>query len=223
MPDYGLHGVLHVLLCGINRARDLVVQLTRKAPATVVRTMLQQALDEARLAARTCTRASLNKDKANSEGNIRMECVVAIHFMQNRGWEKVMGACLQHPSVRQHHVEGKRWELVCKTWWENFAIMCVFAWRSAWFSGANLGRSRSHSIFMGAADKELQWGKFLWAHLWMHHMYFFTKKWGILSNFSCFATEGRHWRLKRMLRNSGCLRLLRGGTRGASGCGQPHH
>ena len=82
--DYGLHGVLRVLLCGINGTRGLVVQLTSKAPAAVVGTMLQPVLDEARLAARTCTRASLNNDKANTKGNVRMECVAAIHFMRNR-------------------------------------------------------------------------------------------------------------------------------------------
>ena len=107
VPDYGLHGVLRVLLCGINDTRDLVVQLTGKAPATVARTMLQPILDEARLAAKTCTRASLNNEKANSKGKVRMECAAAIHFMQNRGWEKVIDACLQHPSVRQHQIAGE--------------------------------------------------------------------------------------------------------------------
>ena len=133
VPDYGLHGVLRVLLCAVNGTRDLVVQLTGKAPATVARTMLQPVLDEARLAARTCTRASLNNDKANSKGKVRMECAAAIHFMRNRGWEKIIDACLEQPSVRQHQVGGKSWESVCKTWWENFASMCVYAWRSAWF------------------------------------------------------------------------------------------
>ena len=56
-----------------------------------------------------------------------MECAAAIHFMRNRGWEKVIDACLQHPGVRHHQVGGKSWEPVCKTWWENFASMCVFA------------------------------------------------------------------------------------------------
>ena len=88
--------------------------------------------------------------------------------------------------------------------------MCVYAWRSAWFSGADLGRLRNHSIAMGAAHNELQWGKLLWTHLWIDHMYYFTKKWRILSKFSCYAMEGSHRRLKRMLRNSGGLSLLRG-------------
>ena len=122
VPDYGLHGVLRALLCGINGTRDLVVQLTGKASATVARTMLQAVLDDARLAARTCTRASLNDDKANSKGKVRMECAVAIHFMRNRCWQKIIDACLQQPSVRQHQVGGKSWESVCKTWLENFGL-----------------------------------------------------------------------------------------------------
>ena len=66
-----------------------------------------------------------------------MQCAAAIHFMRKKGWEMVMDACLQHPSVRQHQVGKKSWELVCKAWRENFASMCVFAWRSAWVFGAN--------------------------------------------------------------------------------------
>ena len=88
----------------------------------------------------------------------------------NGGLEKIIDACLEQPSVRQHQVGGKSWESVCKTWWENFASMCVYAWRSAWFSGADLGRLRNHSLAMGAAHNELQWGKLLWTHLWIDHM-----------------------------------------------------
>ena len=95
VPDYGLHGVLRVVLCGINGTRDLVGQLTGQAPATMARTMLQPILDEVRLAARTCGGASLNNEKANSKGKVRMCCAAAIHFVWNRGWEKVFDACLQ--------------------------------------------------------------------------------------------------------------------------------
>ena len=86
VPDYGLHGVLRVLLLSIYGTRDLIVQLTSKAPASVACTMLQPVLVEARLVARTSTRASVNNDK------VRMECGDAIHFVRNRGWEKVMDA-----------------------------------------------------------------------------------------------------------------------------------
>ena len=60
-----------------------------------------------------------------------------MHFMGNKGWGKVIDGCLQPPSVRQHAIS---WELVCKTWSKTFASMCVFAWRSAWFSGPVRGR-----------------------------------------------------------------------------------
>ena len=99
---------------------------------------------------------------------------------------------------------------MCKTWCQNFATICVYAWRSAWFSGADWGRVRNHSIAMGTAHNELRWGKLVSTHLWIDHMYYFVKKWIILSKFSCFAMEGSHRRLHRMLRNSGGLSLLRG-------------
>ena len=41
-------------------------------------------------------------------------------------------------------------------------------------------------------------------------MFLFARNRRILSKFSCFAMEGSHRRLKRMLRNSGGLSLLRG-------------
>ena len=172
--------------------------------------MLQPVSDEARLDARNCTRASLNNQKANTKfkGKVRMECAATIHFVRSKRWEKVMDACLQHPSVRQHQVVGKNWESVWKTWWENFARMCVFAWRSAWFSGADLGRLRRHSTAMGTAHNEHQWGKLVWTHLCIDHM---KKKRRILSKFSRFAMEGSHRRLKR---NSGGQSLLRGGDYG---------
>ena len=84
------------------------------------------------------------------------------------------------------------------------------AWRSACFSGADLGRLRNHSIAMGTAHNELQWGKLLWTHLWIDHMYYFAKRWRFLSKICYFAMEGSHRRLKRMLRKSGGLSLLLG-------------
>ena len=125
---------------------------------------------------------------ATCKGKVRMECAAAIHFMWNRGWERVIDACLQHPSVRQHQVGGKSWESVCNTWWEKFASMCAFAW----FSGADLGRLRNHNIAMATAHNELKWGKLLWTHLWIDHMYYLAEKWRILSKFSCFAIPMVH-------------------------------
>ena len=56
----------------------------------------------------------------------------------------------------------------------------------------------------------LQRPKLLWSHLWIDRLYFFARKWRILSKFSCFIMEGGHRRLKRMLRKSWGLILLLG-------------
>ena len=140
-----------------------------------------------------------------------MECAAGILLMRNRGSEKVMNACLQHPGVRYHQVAGKSRESVCNTWWENFASMCAFACRSAWFCGTNLGRLRRHSIAMGAARNELHLGKLVWTHLWIRHKYFFAKKWRIMSKFSRFAMEAH-------VAEQRGPKPPPGETRGASGC-----
>ena len=77
-------------------------------------------------------------------------------------------------------------------------------------SRGDVGRLREISTRMGKAHLVLQWPKLLWSHLWIDHTFFFARKWRILSKFSCFAMEGNHRRLMRMLRNSGGLSLLRG-------------
>ena len=62
---------------------------------------------------------------------------------------------------------------------------------------------------MDTAQDELQWGKLLLTHFWIDHMYYFANMLRIVSKFSCFPMEGIHRTLKRMLRNSGGLSLLR--------------
>ena len=99
------------------------------------------------------------------------------------------GNCLQHPSVRQHQVAGGSWESVCNTWWEKVASMCVLGRRSQWFSGADLGRLRGHSIAMGTAHNELQWGELLWTDLWIENMYFFLQR----SGESCQSSRALPW------------------------------
>ena len=118
--------------------------------------------------------------------------------------------CLEEGGMNNKRVGGKPWGGVCRQWWDNFAKMCMYAWRTSWLSGADLGRLRDRSIAMGKAHLFLEWPKLLWSHLWIDHMYFFASQWRNLSQFSCFTMEGSHRRLKRMLRNSGGLSLLRG-------------
>ena len=186
--------------------RDLVVQFTSKASASVARTMLQPVFDEARLAARTCTHASSNNEKANSNGKVRMECAATIHFMRNTGWGKVTDACLQHTSVSNHQVAPKVGSR-CATRGERILQACVCSLGVPHGSREPTWGGR---IAMGIAHNELQWGKLVWTHLWIDHMYFFANKWRILSKFACFTMEGRHRRLKCMLRNSRGLSRHRG-------------
>ena len=112
--------------------------------------------------------------------------------------------------MNNKRVGDRLWGDVCTEWWDNFAKMCVYAWQTGWLSGGDVGRLRECSIRMGKAHLPLQWPKLLWSYLWSDHMYFFARKWRILSKYSCFAMEGSHRRLKRMVCNSGGLSLLRG-------------
>ena len=54
---------------------------TGKSPAVVARTILQPILNVARIAAKTCTRGTVNSEGANKPGKIRLECAEAVHLM----------------------------------------------------------------------------------------------------------------------------------------------
>ena len=85
IPDYGLHGVLHVTICGISGMRDAMAATTGKSAAVVVRNLFQPILDVARIQATTVTKGRLNNDKANGKGKVRFECAVAVQFMRTWG------------------------------------------------------------------------------------------------------------------------------------------
>ena len=133
-----------------------------------------------------------------------LECA-AVQFMRTRQWEALITICLEEGGINNKRVGGRLWGDVCRQWWDNFAKTCAYAWQTGWLSGGDVGRLRECSIRMGKAHLVLQWPQRPWSHLWIAHMYFFAPKWKILSNFSCFAIEGSHRRLMRMLCNSGGL------------------
>ena len=83
--------------------------------------------------------------------------------------------------------------------------MCEDAWQTDWLFGGEIGRLLECSKKMGKAHLVLQWLKEVWSHLRINHMYFFARKWRLLSKFSCCAMEGCHSRLKRMPCNNGAL------------------
>ena len=94
IPDYRLHGVMRVCICGIYGMRDAVVAATGKSLAVVARTLLKPILNVARLAPKTCTRGTVNCEGANKKGKIRPECTAAVHLMRNKGWETLIDECV---------------------------------------------------------------------------------------------------------------------------------
>ena len=104
--------------------------------------------------------------------------------------------------MNSKQVGGRLWGAVCRELGDKFAQMGLYAWQTDSLSGGNVGRLHECSIRMGRAHLVLQRPKLLWSHLWIDHLYFFARKWRILTKFACFAMEGSHRRLKRMLRNS---------------------
>ena len=80
IPDYGLHGVLRVTICGIPGMRHAASVATSKSAAVVVRNFFQPILDVARMAAKTVTKGRMAKgnDSANAKGNVRLECAAAV-------------------------------------------------------------------------------------------------------------------------------------------------
>ena len=74
----------------------------------------------------------------------------------------------------------------------------MFAWQTAWCSGGDLRRLCDLSLAVGTAHNHFEWGKLLWAHLWINHMYHFAKRWRILSKFSCPTTIVQQWQLGKV-------------------------
>ena len=209
LPDRNVPSVDNGI-CGISGMRDAVAAAKGKSAAVVVRNLFQPILDVARIQAKTVTKGRSNNDKANGKGKVRLECAAAVQFMRTRRWETLITICLEEGGTNNERVGSRLWGDVCREWWDNFAQVCVYAWQTDWLSGGKVGRLRECRIRMGEAHLVLQWPELLLPHLWIDHMYLFARKWRILSKFSCFAMEGSHRRLKRMLCNSGGLSLLRG-------------
>ena len=109
IPDYGLHGVLRVTICGISGMRDVVSAATSKSAAVVVRNFFQLILDVACMAAKTVTKGRMAKgnDNANAKGNARLECAAAMQFMRSRRWEALIDVCLEEGGNEQQAGGGE--------------------------------------------------------------------------------------------------------------------
>ena len=95
IPDYGLHGVMRICICGIYGMRDSVVGASGKSPAVVARTLLRPILYVARLAAKKCTQGTVDSEGANEKGKVRLECAAVVHLMRNKGWETLIEECVR--------------------------------------------------------------------------------------------------------------------------------
>ena len=97
IPDYGLHGVLRVTICGISGMRDAVSDAIGKSAAVVVRNFFQPILDVARMAAKAVTNSRMAKGngRANAKGNGRLQSAAAVQFMRTRRWEALIAVCLE--------------------------------------------------------------------------------------------------------------------------------
>ena len=115
-PNYGLHGVLRVTICGISGMRDAVLAATAKSAAVVVRNFFQPILDVARMAAKTATvgRVGKGNDSANVKGKLRLECAVAMQFMRTQRWKALIDLCLEEGGMNNKRVGGRRWGDVCR-------------------------------------------------------------------------------------------------------------
>ena len=133
---------------------------TGKSPAVVARTLLQPILNVARLAAKTCTRGTINFEGAKFKGEILLECAAAVHLMRNKGWETLIDECVHKGGMEGGRVARQLWVDVCRKWWTNFSAMCVFAWQTRWFTGGDLKWFREYSIAMGEAHLQCSGANF---------------------------------------------------------------
>ena len=75
-------------------------------------------------------------------------------------------------------------------------------WKDDFLRGAEQRALLQRQVTMGARHLNLGGGKTFWTHMWIDHRYTYVAPWGTIAKFSCFALQGSHVRLKRLLRNS---------------------
>ena len=78
---------------------------------------------------------------------------------------------------------------VCREWWVAFAATSHVTWNDDFLSGPEEWALLQNQLTMGARHLDLRWGKTLWTHMWIDHMYAYVAQWG--------ASQGLvalHWR-----------------------------
>ena len=68
---------------------------------------LQEILNVAGLAAKSCGQGTVTTEGANQKGKILLECAAVVHLMHNKGWKILLDQCV--------HGGGCGRETCCKT------------------------------------------------------------------------------------------------------------
>ena len=114
--------------------------------------MFQPMLDVACVVAKTAAKGTLNTDKANGKGKVRLECAATICFMFTWGQETLINGCLTKWQMNAGQVVGQPQGEVFKKWWVMANNVVV--------GGGDVRTLTECSIRMGQACSDLQWGKY---------------------------------------------------------------
>ena len=178
---------LYVVLLGM---RDAVSADMTKSAAVVVRNLFQPILDVARIQAKTVTKGTLNNDKANGKRKVRLVCAAAVQFRRTRRWEALFTICVEEGGMNHKRVGADYGVMFVGSGGTTLPSRLCMHGKLDGCPGGGVGRLRECSIRMGKAQLVLEGPKLLWSHVWIDHMYFFARKWRILSKISCFAHGG---------------------------------
>ena len=80
IPDFGLHGVCRVTLCGVTGMMQAVWDLTGAAKAPLAR-KVQAVLGVARLLRKCVSRAKSNAEDANKKTAVQFKATATVHLM----------------------------------------------------------------------------------------------------------------------------------------------
>ena len=187
VPDFGLHGVVRVLRCGLSGVVEGLVA-RRGMSGARARAAIQEICDHARLASGCRSKGDLQGEDPGQE--LRLECGAGVWLMRGDLWKE----CVE--------LLGE-WEGMVGGWFRAFHKSCQYIWQENFFNGQDLEELGTALVRMGELHRKLGWGFTMWAHMWIDHMFAYASKWLILSVFTAHRMEGSHRRLKAMLRNSG--------------------
>ena len=90
VPDLRLHGVVRMVICGINGMMMTVCTVNARIARGRVAREAQKVLNVSRLKSRCVTVHTVDATDANQGGKIRLEASGAIEFMRTGQWRKLV-------------------------------------------------------------------------------------------------------------------------------------